>query len=80
VQQGDHVHHLAPRVPNYRLEDCHDAHPAFAGARVVTLRDALAAPRHVLWDEAAGRMLTLAEVDDQAARPRRTGRGRAPRG
>jgi hypothetical protein len=22
-----HVHHLAPRVPNYRLEDCHGAHP-----------------------------------------------------
>lgn len=61
-----HVHHLAPRIPNYRLEDCHNAHPAFASARVVTLRDALAAPRLLLWDEAEERMLTLAEVDRAA--------------
>ena len=58
-----HVHHLAPRVPNYRLEACHDAHPAFGTARVVTLREAFSAPRHVLWDEATGRMATFAEVD-----------------
>jgi omega-6 fatty acid desaturase (delta-12 desaturase) len=57
-----HVHHLAPRIPNYRLEDCHNAHPAFASARVVTLRDALAASRYVLWDEAAARMVTFAEA------------------
>ncbi len=64
-----HVHHLAPRVPNYRLEDCHDAHPAFATARVITLRGALAAPRHVLWDEAAGRMVTFAEAGRAQPRP-----------
>jgi acyl-lipid omega-6 desaturase (Delta-12 desaturase) len=57
-----HVHHLAPRVPNYRLEECHNAHLGFAAARVVTLRNGLAAPRHVLWDEAAGRMVTFAEA------------------
>jgi omega-6 fatty acid desaturase (delta-12 desaturase) len=71
-----HVHHLAPRIPNYRLEDCHNAHPAFAGVHVVTLRDAFSAPRYVLWDDAAGRMVTLAEAD-QAERLRRTGPGRA---
>lgn len=59
-----HVHHLAPRVPNHRLEDCHDAHPAFATARVLTLRDALAAPRHALWDEEAGRMVTLKQAEE----------------
>ena len=57
-----HVRHLAPRIPNYRLETCHNAHPAFATARVGTLRDAFSAPRHVLGDEAAGRMTTFAEV------------------
>lgn len=58
-----HVHHLAPRVPNYRLAACHAAHPAFATARVVTLREALSAPRHVLWDEAAACMVTFAAAD-----------------
>ena len=36
-----HVHHLALRIPNYRLEDCHNVHSAFATARVITLRGAL---------------------------------------
>jgi omega-6 fatty acid desaturase (delta-12 desaturase) len=61
-----HVHHLAPRIPNYRLKDCHDAHPAFAAARVITLWEALTAPRHVLWDEVASRMVTFAEADTRA--------------
>jgi omega-6 fatty acid desaturase (delta-12 desaturase) len=55
-----------PRVPNYRLEACHNAHPAFAQTKVITLRDAVAAPRHVLWDEAAGRMVTFAEAERHA--------------
>lgn len=55
-----HVHHLAPRIPNYRLQHCHNMHPAFATARTLTLRDALAAPRHALWDESTGRMVTFA--------------------
>lgn len=61
-----HVHHLAPRVPNYRLEECHLAHPAFAAARVLTLKDGLRASRYVLWDECAGRMVTFAEAGVRA--------------
>ena len=57
-----HVHHLAPRIPNYRLEDCHNAHPAFATARVITLRGALDAPRYMLWDEPTECMVTCAEA------------------
>jgi omega-6 fatty acid desaturase (delta-12 desaturase) len=63
-----HVHHLAPRIPNYLLEACHDAHPAFATARVVTLREAFSAPDHLLWDEEAGRMVTIKEAEQRAPR------------
>jgi omega-6 fatty acid desaturase (delta-12 desaturase) len=56
-----HVHHLAPRVPNYRLEECHNAHPAFAAVKVLTLKEGLRASRYTLWDEASGRMVTIAE-------------------
>ena len=59
-----HVHHLAPRIPNYLLEACHDSHPAFATARVVTLREAFSAPDHLLWDEEAGRMVTFKEAEE----------------
>lgn len=66
-----HVHHLAPRIPNYRLEACHHAHPTFATARQLGLRDGLRASRHALWDETAGRMVTFTQAD-AAQRGRRT--------
>lgn len=62
-----HIHHLAPRIPNHRLEACHRAHPAFAAvARIVTMREGLQASRYVLWDEAAGRMVTFREAARQS--------------
>jgi len=53
-----HVHHLLPRVPNYKLEACHDT-LIEQGAKfhTLTLRDALRAPRFVLWDEAENAMV-----------------------
>jgi omega-6 fatty acid desaturase (delta-12 desaturase) len=60
-----HVHHLAPRIPNYRLEACHNAHPAFATAQVIGIREGLRASRFALWDEAAGRMVTFAAAGDR---------------
>lgn len=58
-----HIHHLAPRVPNYRLQECHRAHPAFASVHTLTLKDGLRAFRYALWDEGAERMVTFREVD-----------------
>ena len=47
-----HVHHLCSRVPNYRLQACHDAAPELRDVtRVVTLRSSLAGWRLALWDE-----------------------------
>lgn len=45
-----------PRVPNYRLQACHEAAPAFTSVTLLTLRDALRTPCYALWDEALGRM------------------------
>ncbi len=53
-----HVHHLRPRIPNYRLQACHDACQDVTGAAtILTLRDALKAPSYALWDEDLGRMV-----------------------
>lgn len=52
-----HVHHLASRVPNYRLEECHAARPELGTVTTLTLREALGAPCFALWDEEAGRMV-----------------------
>ncbi len=53
-----HVHHLAPRVPNYRLQACHRAHAALSQAvTTLNLRQALLAPAFQLWDEDNARMV-----------------------
>ncbi len=53
-----HVHHLSARVPNYRLQACHEAHAVLReGVSTLTLREALAAPYYALWDEEQGRMV-----------------------
>ncbi|SDG25190.1 omega-6 fatty acid desaturase (delta-12 desaturase) [Limimonas halophila] len=52
-----HVHHLNPRVPNYRLEAAHNRIAADCTVPELTLRDGLLAPRHVLWDEENDRMV-----------------------
>jgi omega-6 fatty acid desaturase (delta-12 desaturase) len=52
-----HVHHLSPRVPNYRLQACLDAHPALSRASCVTMRDARRTFSLKLWDEDAGRLV-----------------------
>jgi omega-6 fatty acid desaturase (delta-12 desaturase) len=59
-----HVHHLAPRMPNYRLEECHHACAQwFDGVTSLTLWQALRAPVYLLWDEDRGRMIRLADID-----------------
>lgn len=52
-----HAHHLNPRIPNYRLEECHNALPDLQSAPVLTLRSAVATLRHALWDDQLGRMV-----------------------
>ena len=57
-----HVHHLLPRVPNYRLQACHEASPTLAETVTsLTLREALAAPSFALWDETLERMVRFPE-------------------
>jgi omega-6 fatty acid desaturase (delta-12 desaturase) len=53
-----HVHHLVPRVPNYRLEACHEALLGRGETvQVLSLSEALRAPSFALWDEARSRMV-----------------------
>jgi omega-6 fatty acid desaturase (delta-12 desaturase) len=58
-----HIHHLMPRVPNYRLEDCHRACANFLSAtRSLTLWQALRAPSYALWDEEKACMIRFADL------------------
>jgi omega-6 fatty acid desaturase (delta-12 desaturase) len=52
-----HVHHADPRIPNYRLEECHYADAGFQLASTLTLRTALLALRYALWDSDLERLV-----------------------
>ena len=54
-----HLHHLDPRIPNYRLRECDAAHRHLPGVHRFGWRDGLRCTRLALWDEAAGRMVPL---------------------
>ena len=61
-----HVHHLSSRIPNYRLQCCHDENPELWSARRITLRDGFGALRLALWDEELGRLISFAEHERRA--------------
>ncbi|WP_235830061.1 fatty acid desaturase [Algihabitans albus] len=58
-----HVHHLNPKVPNYRLQECHERLLADYDVPRLSLRDGVKALRFVLWDERRERMVTFREAD-----------------
>ena len=52
-----HVHHLNPRVPNYRLREAHRAVQALRPVVPLSLGRGLAASFLTLWDERRGRLV-----------------------
>lgn len=63
-----HVHHLNPRIPNYRLQECHEAIPALRAVPTLSFADGIRALRVVLWDEARGRMVAYCDVAPSSGR------------
>ncbi len=52
-----HVHHLNERVPNYRLEKCHQELEKVQEVPVINIRRSLKALSYRLWDEERGEMV-----------------------
>lgn len=57
-----HVHHVAPRIPNYRLQRCHDENAVFHASPVLGLRSGMSALQLALWDEERGRLVRFRDV------------------
>jgi omega-6 fatty acid desaturase (delta-12 desaturase) len=51
-----HIHHLSPKIPNYKLPECHKENPIFH-IKPLTLLFSLKSLRLRLWDEANRRMV-----------------------
>lgn len=56
-----HVHHLSPKVPNYRLEQAHNATPPLHQATTITLSTSLKSLKYRLWDEKNKSFLSFKE-------------------
>jgi len=62
-----HIHHLSPRIPNYRLRAAHEA-IQLADVKRLTLRQSFACARMKLWEEGAGRMVGFPLAPEQPIR------------
>jgi omega-6 fatty acid desaturase (delta-12 desaturase) len=54
-----HIHHLSPRVPSYRLVQCHRETVMFSRVPRITLVDSLRCARLALWDEESRRLVSF---------------------
>lgn len=57
-----HIHHIQQRIPNYNLQQCHDATPAFRTIKPVTLWGSLKCFNLKLWDEKKGMLVSFQSV------------------
>jgi len=57
-----HVHHLAPRVPNYRLEEAHENVKPLQEATTLTLKTSLETIKYKLYDAEEQRFVTFRDV------------------
>ncbi|HEV2663469.1 MAG TPA: fatty acid desaturase, partial [Blastocatellia bacterium] len=52
-----HIHHLSPKIPNYKLQRCHEENPLFQESTVLGIRASLKSASMKLWDEERQRMV-----------------------
>jgi len=64
-----HVHHLSPRVPNYNLEQAHNAVTPLQHATTITLKDSFKAIRFRLWDENNKSFISFKQVKPLLSQP-----------
>jgi acyl-lipid omega-6 desaturase (Delta-12 desaturase) len=57
-----HIHHLSPRIPNYRLQSCHEGNPELQNVPRLTLLTSLRTISLSLWDEEQQKMVGFPEV------------------
>jgi acyl-lipid omega-6 desaturase (Delta-12 desaturase) len=57
-----HVHHLSPRVPNYKLEEAHNNTLPLQNVPTITLATSLTSLRFRLWDEERKNFVSFKDV------------------
>jgi omega-6 fatty acid desaturase (delta-12 desaturase) len=57
-----HIHHLSPRIPNYNLERCHNAHELFQKVKPITFFASFKSMSFRFWDEKRKRLIGYREL------------------
>ncbi|WHY79078.1 fatty acid desaturase [Neobacillus sp. WH10] len=57
-----HVHHLSPRVPNYKLEEAHNNTPPLQNVPTITLGTSFSSLKFHLWDEESKKFVRFKDV------------------
>jgi omega-6 fatty acid desaturase (delta-12 desaturase) len=57
-----HVHHLNPRIPNYRLQDCIRGRACLAEKNQLNCWDAIRATRLALWDPSRQQLVGFQDI------------------
>lgn len=70
-----HIHHLSPRIPNYFLQECHEADPAFQRVKPITLLSSLKSLAFRLWDEPDGKLVGYRRMRQLRREQQQRGRG-----
>jgi omega-6 fatty acid desaturase (delta-12 desaturase) len=61
-----HVHHISPKIPNYKLQQVHDENPIFHRVTTLKLMDTFKTLHLALWDEEQGKLISFKELDARA--------------
>jgi acyl-lipid omega-6 desaturase (Delta-12 desaturase) len=65
-----HIHHLLPRIPNYRLQRVLDDHPELLRVPTLSLLESFRCVRLTLWDERRRRLVPFAAARELERSPR----------
>lgn len=57
-----HIHHLSPRIPNYKLEACYKSNPDLQDVTELTVITSLKSAGLTLWDEDEKRLISFNEL------------------
>ncbi len=57
-----HIHHLSPKIPNYKLQVCHEENPLFQQSPTLTFWNSLRCATLKLWDEDSQRLIDWSEL------------------
>src|SRR5699024_4102776 len=65
-----HVHHLAPRVPNYKLEEAHESTPPLQYATTITIKTSLESLKYRLYDPNTKVFVTFKQAKQILQKPK----------